>query len=62
MIFFISVLFMCNTTACTFLKLDHKFFKQAECVEVTKTAVREAREKGLVAEGTCLVVNTKDLL
>ena len=62
MIFFVSVLFMCSATECTFLKSEHKFFKQAECVEVTKSAVREARENGLVAEGTCLAVNTKDLL
>jgi hypothetical protein len=62
MIFFLSVLFVCNTTECTFLKSDNKFFKQTECVEATKSAVQSAREKGLVAEGTCLAVNTKDLL
>jgi hypothetical protein len=62
MIFFLSVLFVCNTTECTFLKSDNKFFKQAECVEVTMNAVKSAREKGLVAEGICLAVNTKDLL
>lgn len=62
MIFFLSVLFMCNTTECTFLKSDHKFFKQAECVEATINAIKSAREKGLVADGTCLVINTKDLL
>lgn len=62
MIFFLSVLFVCTTTECAFLKSDQKFFKQAECVEVTLNAVVSAREKGLVAEGTCLAVNTKDLL
>ena len=62
MIFFLSVLFMCNTTECTFLKSDHKFFEQAECEVSTLSVVKAAREKGLVAEGVCLAVNTKDLL
>lgn len=62
MIFFLSVLFLCSSENCTFLKSDYKFFKQAECAEVTRIAVSAAKSKGLVAEGTCLVVNTKDLL
>lgn len=62
MIFFLSVLFLCNTTECTFLKLDHKFFKQAECLEATLHAVKSAKEKGLVAKGTCLVINAKDII
>lgn len=62
MIFFLSVLFVCNAIDCTFLKSENKFFKQAECVEVTINAVKTAQEKGLVAEGICLAVNTKDLL
>lgn len=62
MIFFISVLFMCNTEVCTFVKSNEKFFKQAECVETTVAAITAAREKGLVAEGICLAINTKDLL
>ena len=62
MIFFLSVLFVCSTETCIFMKSDFKHFKQADCLEITKNAVREARAQGLVAEGTCLVVNTKDLL
>jgi hypothetical protein len=62
MIFFISVLFMCSANECTFLRSEHKFFKQSECMEVTMTAVIAARAKELVAEGTCLAINTKDLL
>lgn len=62
MIFFLSVLFVCGSDNCTFLKSENKFFKQAECAEVTLAAVKSAREKGLIAEGTCLAVNTKDLL
>lgn len=62
MIFFLSVLFVCGSDSCTFLKSDYKFFKQAECVEATLTAVKSARERGFIAEGTCLAVNTKDLL
>ena len=62
MIFFLSVLFLCSSDNCTFLKSDYKFFKQAECAEVTLAAVKSARAKGLIAEGTCLAVNTKDLL
>lgn len=62
MIFFLSVLFVCGTDACTFMKSDTKFFKQKECVEATLNAVQSAKEKGLVADGTCLAINTKDLL
>jgi hypothetical protein len=62
MIFYISVLFMCITTECTFLKSEKKFFKQAECVEATIKAVHSAKEKGLIAEGTCLSINAKDII
>jgi hypothetical protein len=44
------------------LKSEKKFFKQAECVEATIKAVYSAKEKGLIAEGTCLSINAKDII
>ena len=62
MAIFLAVLFVCATEGCTFLSADTKFFKRSECQAQVVNAVQDARSRGLIAEGTCLKVELKDLV
>lgn len=62
MAIFIAVLFLCAQEGCAFLMSDTKFFKKSECQAQVVNAVQGAKEKGLVAQGTCLKIELKDLV
>lgn len=62
MIFFLAILFLCDTDGCQFYQAEQKFFKASECKKAVAMAVEEAKLKTPIAHGTCVAVNTKDLL
>ena len=61
MIFWLSVLFLCNDK-CEFLQGDTKFFSHEQCVAVTNEAIKQLGNKETQVAGTCIKVNLKDLV
>jgi len=62
MMFFIALLFACNTEACQFFQSDIKYFKADDCRQAIEEAVTELKTQVPLVHGVCVKVNTKDLL
>jgi hypothetical protein len=60
--FLIAVLFICSSDKCQFVHGEKKYFDKPSCAQDVASAVIDARSKGFVVEGSCIAINTKDLL
>jgi hypothetical protein len=60
--FLIAVLLVCSSGQCTFMQGEKKYFDKPSCELDVALALADLRSAGLVAQGTCIALTTKDLL
>jgi hypothetical protein len=60
--FLIAVLFVCSSDQCTFMQGEKKHFDKPSCEQDVAQALADLRSSGLVAQGTCIALTTRDLL